>query len=87
MENQFCQSCGMDMLESKASYGTNADGSRSTDYCHYCYANGSFTADISMNEMIGHWVDYMVKADSNLSEADARKKMETFLLTLKRWVA
>jgi len=23
--------------------GTNADGSKSVDYCSYCYVNGSFT--------------------------------------------
>jgi hypothetical protein len=24
--------------------GTNSDGSRSTEYCSYCYVNGAFTS-------------------------------------------
>ena len=32
--------------------GTNADGSRSEDYCAYCYKNGEFTQEFTMNQMI-----------------------------------
>lgn len=32
--------------------GTNADGSRNDDYCVYCYKEGKFTQDFSMEEMI-----------------------------------
>ena len=32
--------------------GTNADGSRSEDYCMYCYKNGAFTQDFTMGQMI-----------------------------------
>ena len=32
--------------------GTNADGSRSEDYCVYCYKNGQFTQKFTMNQMI-----------------------------------
>ncbi|QBO36897.1 hypothetical protein EQG49_10810 [Periweissella cryptocerci] len=37
----FCQSCGMP-LQNKADFGTNKDGSFSTEYCSYCYLNGEF---------------------------------------------
>lgn len=42
--NRFCQSCGMPMKRDPANGGTEADGSRSEDYCSYCYRNGSFTS-------------------------------------------
>ena len=33
MEERFCQSCGMPMGDTDELYGTEADGSKSTDYC------------------------------------------------------
>lgn len=46
-----CQSCGMPMMKPE-DFGTEADGSPSSDYCTYCYRNGSFTEpDITMDEM------------------------------------
>ena len=46
---KFCQSCGMPMLPGIA-YGTEADGSLSGDYCSYCYGNGAFLGEMSMEE-------------------------------------
>lgn len=40
----FCQSCGMPMKKDPDNGGSNADGSKSTEYCSYCYVNGSFTS-------------------------------------------
>jgi hypothetical protein len=37
-----CQSCGMPLKKDPAGGGTNADGSKSTMYCSYCYVNGAF---------------------------------------------
>jgi hypothetical protein len=42
--NKFCQSCGMPMKQDPQAGGTNADGSKSTTYCSYCYDNGVFTS-------------------------------------------
>ncbi|MEE1156118.1 MAG: zinc ribbon domain-containing protein, partial [Methanobrevibacter sp.] len=51
-ENQkFCQSCAMPMTGSEI-YGTNADGSKNEDYCIYCFKDGEFTSDMSMDEMM-----------------------------------
>jgi XTP/dITP diphosphohydrolase len=46
METNYknCQSCGMPMSKDPAGGGTNADGSKSTMYCSYCYQNGQFTS-------------------------------------------
>ena len=83
MEQTFCQSCAMPMTE-EAQFGTNADGSKSKDYCGYCYVNGHFTKDQTMEEMIELCVPYV--AGSVYPDADAaRKGMREFFPTLKRW--
>ena len=47
----FCQSCAMPMVKEE-DYGTNVDGRKNADYCVYCYKNGKFTSDTTMEEMI-----------------------------------
>ena len=47
---KICQSCGMPMKAE--TFGTNADGSPSEDYCRYCYTNGEFIDKVSMEEYI-----------------------------------
>jgi len=37
----FCQSCSMP-LSNPGLLGTEKDGSKSKDYCVYCYQNGAF---------------------------------------------
>lgn len=37
-----CQSCGMPMKKDPSGGGSEADGSRSSLYCSYCYAKGGF---------------------------------------------
>jgi hypothetical protein len=41
MQN-ICQSCGMPLSKDPLGGGINADGSKSAEYCSYCYKNGSF---------------------------------------------
>ena len=52
MEMKFCQSCGMPLTDDYK--GTNADGSRNEDYCNYCYMDGRFMQDMTMEQMIEH---------------------------------
>jgi hypothetical protein len=42
--NKFCQSCGMPMKKDPQHGGMNADGSKSTEYCSYCYKDGAFSS-------------------------------------------
>lgn len=37
-----CQSCGMPLKKDPQGGGTNADGTKSTMYCSYCYEDGKF---------------------------------------------
>jgi hypothetical protein len=48
-----CQSCGMPLSKDPMVGGTNADGSRSTEFCSHCYRAGSFTEpDITVDQMV-----------------------------------
>ena len=62
------------------------DGSRSVDYCKYCYEHGAFTSDCTMEEMIEFCVPVMVKENPGMSEDKAREMMTQYFPTLKRWM-
>ncbi len=85
MEGKYCQSCAMPMGDTDKMYGTSSDGTKNEDYCEYCYMEGAFKSDISMEEMIEFCVPHMVSANSGMSEDEARSIMKEFFPTLKRW--
>ena len=87
MEERYCQSCGMPMGPTDEHYGTEVDGSKSKDYCKYCYENGAFTADCTMQEMIDFCVQPMVENVPGMTEAQARAMMNEHFPQLKRWAA
>ena len=39
--------------------GTNADGTKNEDYCMYCYKDGKFLQDCTMEEMIEHCAQFL----------------------------
>ena len=82
-EMEFCQSCAMPMTEED--YGSEKDGSKSKDYCKYCYQNGEFTSDITMEEMIDFCVPKTAQA-TGMSEEEARRMSEEIFPKLKRWM-
>ena len=57
MDQSFCQSCGMPLNPSIL--GTNADGTKSSDYCTYCFKDGAFTGDFTMEEMVEFCSQYV----------------------------
>lgn len=87
-EMLFCQSCGMP-LQTDDMRGTNADGGKSDDYCSFCYKNGVFTQDISMEEMIELNLQYIDEWNKNsekkMTVEEVKAQLETFMPTLKRW--
>ena len=48
---QFCRSCGMPLTKNE-DCGTNVDGSTNFDYCKYCYREGKFLQDSTMDEVM-----------------------------------
>lgn len=81
---KFCQSCGMPMAPGVA-YGTEEDGSESADYCSYCYQNGKFTDNMTMEEMIDFCTSHMVEANPGMTAQQAKEQMLRFFPMLKRW--
>ena len=57
----------------------------SEDYCEYCYADGEFTTQCTMDEMIEQCVPFCVEADPTITEEQARASMKAYFPTLKRW--
>ena len=57
MKQKFCQSCGMPLTDEVL--GTNADGTKNEDYCMYCYRDGKFLQDCTMEEMIEHCAQFI----------------------------
>jgi hypothetical protein len=53
METTICQSCGMPVTAAQH-FGTNANGSPNGDYCCFCFQNGHFTQDVTMEQKIEH---------------------------------
>jgi hypothetical protein len=88
MEKIFCQSCGMP-LESPEQFGTNKDGSPNAEYCIYCYKDGAFTQDVTMDEMIEHCAQFVEEfnkdSDKKLTKAEAITQMREYFPHLKRW--
>lgn len=85
MQEKYCQSCGMPMGETDELYGTEKDGSKSADYCQYCYKDGAFVSDITMEQMIDFCVQPMMENDPAMTEANARAIMNAVFPKLKRW--
>ena len=81
-EGPFCQSCAMPM-QNDEHFGTNADGSKSDEYCTYCYQGGEFTEpNVTMQGMIERVQRIM--RDMN-SPQDVIDKTAQFIPMLKRW--
>lgn len=79
---QVCQSCAMP-IQKPEDFGANVDGSKSEEYCHYCFQNGKFTEpDITIDQMIGKCIGIM--RQMKMPEAQI-KQTKTFIPTLKRW--
>ena len=82
MEQKYCQSCGMPMEDSL--YGIEKDGTKSDDYCSYCYKDGEFgNPNETMEDMIETCIPFM--KESGMDEKQARKILNNQLPQLKRW--
>ncbi len=81
---KFCQSCAMPLQDDKL-YGTNTDGSLNEEYCIYCYKDGKFTSDISMEEMKTFCIGKMVEIIPGMTKEKASAMMNEAFPKLKRW--
>ena len=86
-EMKFCQSCGMPLNDQVL--GTNADGSKNEDYCMYCYKDGKFLQDCTMDEMIEHCSQFVDEVNKNMpkpmTKEEYKQMMRQYFPMLKRW--
>ena len=77
----ICQSCGMPLSDDFLA--READGSFNERYCKWCWEDGHFLQDCTMEEMVEHCIPHMPLAQT---EPDAcRAYMRSLLPTLERW--
>ncbi len=82
---KFCQSCAIPLTESNL--GTEADGSKSQEYCNLCYDNGEFREpNLTYDDML----ERGLKGIDNSKESKFKKWMfkksyPMLLKKSKRW--
>ena len=69
--------------------GTNADGSQNEEYCIYCFKDGAFTGNFTMEEMVefcAQFVDEFNKnTGQNLNREEYQEVLRHYYPSLKRW--
>lgn len=79
----FCQSCGMPIDRAEL-LGSEADSSKASDYCIYCYTNGQFTQpELTLQVMIKKCLPHL--QEHGMNETAARKLLNEHLPKLRRW--
>ena len=67
----------------------NADGSTNFDYCQYCYKDGKFLQDCTMDEMIEHCAQFVDEVNKNMpqpmTKEEYKQMMQQYFPMLKRW--
>jgi len=87
---QFCQSCGMPLM-ALADLGTNADKGANMEFCTYCFEDGAFKDNMTLNEMAENNLNWLKEWNelngTSYTRDEARPLLREFLTTLKRWQA
>ena len=86
MKESICQSCGMRMTKEE-DYGKNADGSTSREYCRYCFPDGKFSRDETLEEMVESCIPFMLEGGECKTAEEARAILMKELPKLNRWRA
>ncbi len=83
--NKMCQSCGMPLKRDPNGGGSNADGSKNSEYCSHCYVDGAFAQpDINAAGMRALCIENLV--DGGVPKLMARL-LTKGIPRLKRWRA
>ena len=83
MPEHYCQSCGM-MFTEPGQTAHEADGSENPEFCRWCYENGHWTYETTMDEMIEECAPRMAEA-MGWSVDESASLLGAVLPTLKRW--
>ena len=77
----ICQCCGMPLEDEFL--GRDSDGALNEKFCKWCYDEGHFLSDCTMEEMQEQCVSIMVQ--QGVEENAARQHMVSVLPQLERW--
>ncbi len=80
---KFCQSCLIPLAPQVL--GTEADGSKSQDYCIYCYKEGAFTQELTMEEMIAKRAPLYANSNPDMTIQEAFDLLHELFPKLTRW--
>ena len=58
---------------------------KNEEYCMYCFKDGEFTSDMSMEEMMNFCIDKMVEVHPEIDKDEASAMMKEVFPKLKRW--
>ena len=72
-------------LEGPAGFGTEADGTLSSEFCTFCYQGGKFTdPNQTVDSMVQSSVDFMT-SELGFSQAEATQLSNNVIRRLRRW--
>ena len=83
MPDHYCQSCGM-MFTGSGQHGHEADGTETEDYCRWCYEDGAYTYETTMDDMIEECAPRMAEA-MGWTVDESASLLGAVLPTLERW--
>jgi len=79
----MCQSCAM-LMQNQDDYGTEKDNQKNSEYCKYCYKDGSFLDEgISLQEQIKKVSQIAIQME--MAEKMAQDIAQNIIPQLKRW--
>lgn len=84
LPERYCESCGM--ILTPADYGSDADGFKDEHYCKWCYEQGKYTYETTMDAMIEDCAPRLAE-NTGMSRDEAVSLMGAVLPHLKRWSA
>lgn len=87
-ESLICQSCAMP-LKQIDDLGANADKTANTEYCRYCFNDGKFSHERTIEEMVESNLKFLDEFNAgngtNYTPDEARIILKMHLAALKRW--
>ena len=81
-ETKICQSCAMP-LTSDDMFAAEKDGTKNEDYCKWCYKDGEFVDQCSMEEFIEKCSEFSEQA--GMTKEQMKDYCSKVFPTLKRW--
>lgn len=84
MPEHYCESCGM--MLSPDEYGTDSDSAKTDHYCKWCFEQGKYTYETSMEAMIEDCAPRLAE-NTGMTNDEAVSLMGAVLPHLQRWSA